>query len=102
MDYSLDQFNSLISEIESQGGALLPERCEGNPIVYTIPASERTLKAISCGCANNTMMVAPYSPAGTDKQTKKMLSRGAGFVRACMVCDAVGAWPRFQPEEEEK
>ncbi len=95
MNYSLDQFNAIVAEIEGQGGAILPESCEGDALIYKIPGSDNTVKARTCGCTGNTLMVAPYEPSTNPKESKKLLGKGAGFIRACIVCDGVGLWPRF-------
>lgn len=102
MEYSPDELDDLISDVESQGGALLPETCEGRFAIYAIPGSDKTIKAQTCGCGNNTMLVAPYEPAANAKDRKKLLTRGAGFVRACAVCDDVGSWPRFMNWTQEE
>lgn len=95
MNYSPDEWTALCSEVERQGGALLPDRCLPRFVSFSVPNSDRTTKAKTCGCREEAMFVVPYDPADNKKARVEMRQRGAGFARVCGVCDAVGAWPIF-------
>ncbi len=104
-DYSPDQFGALFTEVEKQGGALLPDYCTGELVTFKSPNGSRTSKVQTCHCHKegrqfSTMTVTPYDPADTQRELDEMKGRGAGFVRACIVCDSVGAWPRFEGFDE--
>lgn len=96
MGYEPDQWVELISAVEGVGGALLPDKCQGKMIPFSIPKSDQVTKARTCNCKNKSMFVIPYEPAGNKKQKQEMRERGAGFARVCAVCDSVGAWPKFE------
>jgi hypothetical protein len=47
------------------------------------------------------MAAVPYEPADRGSKLKqKMIERGAGFARVCLVCDGAALWPRFAPALE--
>jgi hypothetical protein len=91
MNYSPEALDALMQEVESQGGALLPDRCEKQDITYEAPPynAASTQRRATCGCGNETIVVSIYD-AGDGK-----VPSGAGFARVCAVCDDVGAWPRY-------
>jgi hypothetical protein len=88
MNYSPEEFEALHAEIERQGGALLPDLCEQQTIVYEKPLYKRnkTEKRATCGCGNLTMFVSEY-PFSKNK---------SHFVTSCAVCDSMGDWPRYR------
>lgn len=92
MDYEIDEFNALVSEIERQGGALLPDKCEGQIIEYKL--DKKVDKVKTCECGNSTVTVSTYD-ATPYAVKKKALERGGGFIKACAVCDSIGLWPRY-------
>lgn len=92
MDYEYDQFAALVAEVERQGGALLPEKCEGTTIEYKM--DKKIDKVRTCECGNETMLISTYEVSGFATK-KKAVERGGGFVRACAVCDNVGEWARY-------
>lgn len=87
MNYSPDAFEALQEEIEGRGGALLPELCTPQDFKATVPPYKRKGFAAeaTCGCKNESMFVMPYIREGGQQ----------GFMRACAVCDSVGAWPDY-------
>lgn len=93
MKYDPDEFNALFGAVEQQGGALLPDACTPQDVTYTKPqyAVASVYEAGTCGCRNKSMFVSPYDKG------PETTSPGAGFVTACAVCDAMGAWPRYAP-----
>lgn len=95
-----EEIADIVATVEGQGGALLPDPCVGRKLTYTIPPKNRKIKAETCGCyaehGMETMIVSTYDPSDSKKERKKMLARGAGYARACIVCDAVGDWPKIK------
>lgn len=96
MDYPPDAFTALVTEVESQGGALLPEPCQSEDVEYTVPPyhTASIQEGITCSCeagrrGNETRLVSIYDPA------LKVRQGGSGFVTACAVCDNMGTWPRY-------
>lgn len=87
MNYSPDAFEALQAEIEGRGGALLPELCTPQDFKASVPPYKRKGFAAeaTCGCKNESMFVMPY-----DTEDNK-----AKFMRACAVCDSIGAWPEY-------
>lgn len=94
MDYSADAFNMLYTEIERQGGALLPDSCLPLDIEFTVPPYTKAQKLKgkdgegTCGCGNQTRFVHTYDPGPEAAKP--------GFVTACAVCDSAGGWPRYR------
>ena len=95
MDYSFDQFASLVAVIDEKGGALLPDECEPQVIKYKMPPKGRIEEANTCHCGNESMFVLPYELTGA-ADSKDAKSRGGGFARVCGVCDDVGRWPLYE------
>lgn len=87
MRYTPDEFQALEDEINSQGGALLPDICTEDDVVFTCPPYKRnkTERRRTCGCGNLSRFVMEYDP-GDDKSQ---------FITACAVCDNMGSWPRL-------
>jgi hypothetical protein len=101
-EFTLDDLNVLVEEVEHQGGAILPDRCEGQLVRFPKPRGKGFDEAHTCGCGNETMAVVTYDPvAETSKKRKSMLERGAGFARVCLVCDLGMLWPRFKSAFDE-
>ena len=89
MNYSPDEFEALHTEVEAQGGVLSPDICMPTDQTYTNPPyvkENHTEKKVTCGCGNLSIFVNSY--VGENKKE--------GLIRACAVCDSVGAWPRFE------
>lgn len=101
MDYSPNEWPLLVSEIERQGGAMLPEFCEGSIATFSSPNASRVTRVRTCHCHKEgktvkTMFVSTYTPSDDEDEAQELLDRGAGFIRACAVCDNAGSWPRFE------
>ena len=94
--YSPDEFNALVAEVDRQGGALLPDLCEGRVLKYAKPRSKNHDLAQTCHCGNESMAVVTYEPSDDEEKDRQMRERGAGFARVCLVCDLAGLWPRYQ------
>jgi hypothetical protein len=88
MKYERTEYEALYAEVEKQGGALTPDRCTPQDIIYTVPpyAKANRVNEATTGCGFCSIFVSEY-----DGEKKK-----PGFVRACAVCDSMGAWPRFE------
>lgn len=93
--YSPDQFNALVADVDRQGGALLPEPCQGRTLKYPKARGKGHDKAETCSCGNESMAVITYDLPDSKKLAQAMRDRGAGFARVCLVCDYGGLWPRF-------
>lgn len=91
MDYSYEQFAALAAEVEAQCGSHLPDECVPVTLEYKVPGSERVDEVNTCHCGNESIFVTVYEP-----ETSEARALGSGFVRACAVCDAMGAWPRYE------
>ena len=92
MNYTLDEFQRLCEAVEEQGGALLPEACEPQDIVFTLNDGyirNKTEKKVTQGCGHESMLVTAY-------QTEPGAKENVNFVRSCAVCDSMGAWPRYE------
>lgn len=91
MEYSVEAFEALQTEVESQGGALLPDTCMPQDVEFTVPpyAAASVQLEVTCGCGYDAQMVTVYDPKLKKRQG------GSGFVNACAVCDAMGHWPRY-------
>ena len=91
MRYSMEALTALEQEVESQGGAVLPDECRPQDIEYKKKdgyEKTKTVRNATCGCMNETRMVSVYDP-GEETQG------GSGFCTSCAVCDSMGNWPRF-------
>lgn len=94
MNYSLDGFEAIVAAIEASGGAYTEDYHLSEPVIFTgcqkqIPDTE------TCGCSKPALAVLTYDP---------MLAKppsGSGFVQVCIVCDSVGAFPRFEADVRE-
>jgi hypothetical protein len=100
--FTHDEINLLVAEVERQGGAILPDRCEGQELRFPKARGKDFDLATTCGCGNETMAVVTYDPSGSSKKRKQMVERGAGFARVCLVCDLGGLWPRFSKVLEDE
>lgn len=98
--YSPNQFTTLCEEVDSQGGAILPDRCEPTMLKYAKPQDDGLDVAMTCACGNNSMAAVPYTPSAKPDTTKELIERGAGFARICLICDGAGLWPRFEKSLE--
>lgn len=101
MDYLPDEWPLLVSEIERQGGAMLPDFCLGSIAKFSSPNATRVTRVKTCHCHKDgdtvqTMFVSTYTPSDDEDESQELRERGAGFVRACAVCDSAGQWPRFE------
>lgn len=96
--YTPDEVLELAPAIERMGGALLPETCEGNFAVYSIPNSTKSTRVKTCHCDNQSLYVMPYEPTDSKQKVseREFRSRGAGYARACLHCDMIGHWPNFE------
>lgn len=91
MNYSREEFDRLTDAVEEQGGTLLPEICESKDIEYRKKdgyARNKIERDVTQGCGHEAIFVSTYEP-------EKNSGEKTGFVRACAVCDGVGAWPRY-------
>jgi 16S rRNA G966 N2-methylase RsmD len=93
MRYSLSQFEALQTVISDQGGMLHDDLCMKQDVVFTAPPynKDHREREVTCGCGHQSLFVLPY-----DSEDDK-----AHFVRACAVCDGIGAWPRIAKELED-
>lgn len=87
MRYGPNEWVALQAEVESQGGAVLPDACKPD-LIKELSVGHN--KAHTCGCGHNARVVSVY------ECEKEQRERGGGFVTACAVCDDIGAWPRYQ------
>lgn len=102
MNYSPDEFEALHREIERQGGALLPDICEAENVVFKKPQYIRNKveKKATCACGNLSRFVSEYDSGDPNEPSH--------FIAACSVCDNMGDWPRYrevvlaQSEEEDE
>lgn len=92
MDYGNDEFDALIEAVENQGGAHLPDICDGDLLTFKV--KDRVSKVRSCSCRNQTIFVTLYEPTD-EAESKNAAARGGGFARTCAVCDDMGTWPRY-------
>lgn len=114
MNYSPDDFLTLLEEVERQGGVHLPDPCTAPSIRMKQPDAAGNLKwkeVFLTGCGKDARFALPYEPAAESaKDRQAMIERGAGFVTACAVDDDMGKWPRFastgifipEPETDEE
>lgn len=92
-----DELQALITEVERQSGAMLPDRCTGQVLSYQLAGKES--KVTSCECRNKTMFVSVYDPT-TFAKKKGAHDNGGGFIRSCALCDSMGSWPRYREAVE--
>jgi hypothetical protein len=92
-EYSPDEWAKLQMEIEKKGGAILPEVCTGEPLKFD---GKHKTNTETCFCSNQSMVVLMYDPFVEEGKLETASQRGAGFARVCLVCDAVGQWPKFR------
>lgn len=103
--YHPDEWDALVSAVESDMGTLLPDRCLGQELEFQDPDDESATKiGMSCCCKKRSMLVTVYDPSQvTEFDTKpmkkveyeSMVERGGGYARVCGVCDAVAHWPKY-------
>lgn len=115
MNYDPDDFILLVSTVESEGGYVQPDACEGRPLMYELDG--KTRKVLTTHCNLHARMAVPYDPSEPiDLETYAELPRQGGkttvrnrikhdgeptkqnvnVVPVCAVDDAVGLWPRYQ------
>lgn len=95
----MEAFEALLTEVEQQGGALLPDEHMPEDVKFRKDQGyihNRTMKNMTCGCGQQAKMAIPYETESEALQSGGGL--GAGIVPACAVCDSVGHWPRFCEE----
>lgn len=80
VEITQDRINSLLMEIEAQGGLHLTSTCVSSSLekAYTGPA-RKNAKTQGCG---HQLKVAVYT--------------GDAPIGACVICDRVDLWPRFE------
>ena len=84
MNYTEQQFFSLIEEIEAQGGELTEELCGYRQYDFS---GDKGKPVALPGCGNTSIFNIPYDA-----------DRGDGvldMVKLCAVCDDLGSAPRF-------
>lgn len=94
--YTADDWTNLVTEVDRQGGAVLPDPCVGEPLTFKAVSKDgKSSSTETCNCKNLSMAALPYEPAVKAKDLAKVRERGGGLARVCLVCDVAGAWPRF-------
>lgn len=111
MDYHPDDFIALVAGIENEGGAILPDKCEGEKVVYKLPDADRIVMQ-TANCNLYARLAVAYDPTvevdlelyteidGENVRTRikhngEDPQQNLNFVPVCAVDDAVGAWPRY-------
>ena len=95
VEYTPDELVALQVEIERDGGAILPEACLGESVTFKKAKGGHASTTRTCHCGNQTMAVLSYEPKVPAAKLAEVRARGGGFIRVCIHCDVLGAWPKF-------